>query len=366
MNNRLDNVILIGMSGAGKSTLGVLLAKVLGKHFVDTDILIQQQTGKLLQKIIDSEGVDRFLTIEEEVVSSLDLHDCVIATGGSVVYSDKAMRHLKACGTTVYLSVDYDELRRRLASISDRGIVFKGKNDLRAVYEERLPLYRSYADITVECTGHGVEQSVNEITSALKKRNTRFILASKSPRRKEILESMGLHFEIVVADTDESSNEADPYALVELLSHRKGIAVRDRLLAEGRDLSDTVIIASDTVVSVDGQILGKPRDREDAIRMLGLLSGREHEVVSGVCLIGDDRIGCAHEVTRVVFDALDEATIERYVAQTNPYDKAGAYAIQGCASAFISGIHGCYFNVVGLPIHRLNTLYHEIFKENLW
>ena len=238
--NRLDNVILIGMSGAGKSTLGVLLAKALGKHFTDTDILIQQKTGRLLQEIIDSDGVDRFLEIEEEIVSSLNLHDCVVATGGSVVYSDAAMHHLKAHGTTVYLSVDYDELFLRISNISDRGIVFKGKNDLRAVYEERLPLYRTYADITVECTGHGVEQSVDEITAALKKHNTRFILASKSPRRKEILESMGLHFEIVVADTDESSNESDPRALVELLSRRKGEAVRDLLLAEGRELADTV------------------------------------------------------------------------------------------------------------------------------
>lgn len=364
--NQSDNVILIGMSGAGKSTLGVLLAKALGKQFVDTDILIQQKTSRLLQAIIDTDGADRFLEIEEELVASLDLHDCVIATGGSVVYSDKAMRHLKASGTTVYLSVAFDELQSRLACISERGIVFKGKNDLCAVYEERLPLYRTYADVTVECTGQGVEESVNQITSALKKRNTRFVLASKSPRRKEILESMGLDFEIVVADTDEASDEKDPRILVEQLSRRKGLAVQDRLLAEGRDLLNTVIIASDTVVAVDGQILGKPCDRADALRMLRMLSGREHEVISGICLIGDGKIGTAHEVTRVVFDELDEETIVRYVEQTNPYDKAGAYAIQGRASAFIGGIHGCYFNVVGLPVHRLNTLYREIFKENLW
>lgn len=364
--NQTDNVILIGMSGAGKSTLGVLLAKALGKQFVDTDLLIQQRSGRLLQSIIDTDGVDRFLCLEEEVVSSLKVQGCVIATGGSVVYSAAAMQHLKAHGTAVYLSVDYPELHRRLADVRDRGIVFKGASDLRAVYEERLPLYRSYADLTVECTGCGVEEAVNKITAALKKRNTRFILASKSPRRKEILESMGMQFEIVVADTDESSDETDPRALVELLSRRKGLAVRDRLLSEGRDLSDTVIIASDTVVSVDRQILGKPSDREEALSMLRLLSGREHEVISGVCLIGGDRIGVSHEVTRVAFDALDEETLVRYVSQTNPYDKAGAYAIQGSASAFISGIHGCYFNVVGLPVHRLNTLYREIFKENLW
>ena len=108
------------------------------------------------------------------------------------------------------------------------------------------------------------------------------ILASQSPRRKEILENLGLSFEIVVANADESSSLTDPCTLVELLSHRKAAAVRERLLAEGRDLSDTVILASDTVVAVDGQILGKPRDTDDARRMLHLLSGRAHQVVSGI------------------------------------------------------------------------------------
>lgn len=162
-----DNIILIGMSGAGKSTLGVLLAKALGKHFTDTDIVIQQHTGKLLQEIIDTEGVDRFMEIEEEVVASLDLHNSVIATGGSVVYSEKAMQALKKHGIVVYLAVDYEELVGRLSNITTRGIVFKTKNDLHAVYEERLPLYESYADIRVDCTSRDIESSVNEIIQAL-------------------------------------------------------------------------------------------------------------------------------------------------------------------------------------------------------
>lgn len=162
-----DNIILIGMSGAGKSTLGVLLAKALGKHFTDTDILIQQHTGKLLQEIIDSEGVDAFLRIEEDVVSSLSLHGHVIATGGSVVYSEKAMQHLKKNGAAVYLSLPYEEIAGRLSNITTRGIVFKSKNDLRAVYEERLPLYEKYADVTVDCSRRDVESSVEEIIKAL-------------------------------------------------------------------------------------------------------------------------------------------------------------------------------------------------------
>ena len=192
----------------------------------------------------------------------------------------------------------------------------------------------------------------------------KLILASGSPRRKEILENLGLCFEVVTSEADESSDLTDPRALVELLSRRKGEAVASDLRKRGRDLSDTVILSSDTVVSVDGQILGKPRDREDAIRMLRMLSGRAHEVISGICLITPQGTESTHEVTLVEFEELDLETVERYVDRANPYDKAGAYAIQGLASAYIKGIQGDYFNVVGLPVHKLNTLYRKIFKEN--
>ena len=167
MKQTCNNVILIGMSGAGKSTLGVLLAKALGTHFTDTDILIQQKTGKLLQQIIDTEGANVFLRIEEEVLSSLELTDCVIATGGSAVYSERAMKHLKDSGTTVFLSVGFEEVQKRLSNITTRGIVFKGKNDLESVFFERLPLYRAYADITVDCDGQSIEDSVEHIIQKL-------------------------------------------------------------------------------------------------------------------------------------------------------------------------------------------------------
>lgn len=163
-----SNVILIGMSGAGKSTLGVLLAKALGKHFVDTDILIQQSTGKLLQEIIDSEGTARFLEIEEEILSSQALTNTVIATGGSAVYSDKAMKALKQNGIAVYLKVEFDALAKRLSNITTRGIVFKGSADLQAVYAERLPLYEQYADITVPSTDRDIESTLAEIIDKIK------------------------------------------------------------------------------------------------------------------------------------------------------------------------------------------------------
>ena len=162
-----QNIILIGMSGAGKSTLGVLLAKALGMQFTDTDLLIQQHTGKLLQQILDTEGVDAFLQIEEEILLSCDFQNCVIATGGSAVYSQKGMEKLRQSGTVVYLAVGYEELKRRLLNITTRGIVFKGGQDLKTVYEERLPLYETYADITVNSTAYGIERSIEEILKAL-------------------------------------------------------------------------------------------------------------------------------------------------------------------------------------------------------
>ena len=165
---KCKNIILIGMSGAGKSTLGVLLAKALGKSFTDTDLRIQQREGRLLQDIIDGNGVDAFLKAEESAVLSVTDENSVIATGGSVVYSEAAMQHLRSDGTVVYLRVSFEELTERLSNITTRGIVFKNGSDLAGVYGERLPLYEKYADITVECTGRTIEQSVCEIIEKLR------------------------------------------------------------------------------------------------------------------------------------------------------------------------------------------------------
>lgn len=192
-----------------------------------------------------------------------------------------------------------------------------------------------------------------------------YVLASKSPRRSEILQNLGIRFAVVTAETDETSALADPERLVEELSRRKGEAVLALLRERGELSPDTVILSSDTVVALDGEILGKPRDRADAERMLRALSGRRHKVISGVCLLSESGAGVSHEVTEVEFDEIPEASLARYLDSAEPYDKAGAYAIQGMASAWIKGIHGCYFNVVGLPVHRLNLLHREIFGENL-
>ncbi len=162
------NIILIGMSGAGKSTLGVLLAKTLGMDFTDTDILIQQKTGSLLQEIIDTKGSETFLKLEEGVICSLTLKDSVIATGGSVVYSKKAMDFLKQSGKIVYLDVPFKEIQSRLANITGRGIVIAEGKSLADVYAERVPLYEKYGDIAVHCAKIDIEGCVREIIRALK------------------------------------------------------------------------------------------------------------------------------------------------------------------------------------------------------
>ena len=184
----------------------------------------------------------------------------------------------------------------------------------------------------------------------------RVILASKSPRRREILSMLGVDFEILSADADESSDILDPIALVRELALRKGRAVRDLLVEKGEWNADTLIIAADTVVAAGGEILGKPRDDADAARMLGMLAGTKHHVVSGVALLSGERELATSESTAVRFAPMTEEEITRYVATGEPRDKAGAYAVQGIASLYIEGLEGDYFNVVGLPVHRLNAL----------
>jgi shikimate kinase len=165
----MKNIILIGMPGAGKSTVGVILAKTLAMAFVDTDIAIQERAKQLLQEIIDTEGPDAFLAAEEETVLSIHCRNSVIATGGSVVFSRKAMDHLKKEGVIVYLKISCDEMVRRLRNITTRGIVLVAGQSLSGMYYERVPLYEKYADITVDCEGEDFEVVVGKVIEGLKR-----------------------------------------------------------------------------------------------------------------------------------------------------------------------------------------------------
>jgi shikimate kinase len=167
--NRKNNNVLIGMPGVGKSTLGVILAKELGYGFTDADLLIQQQTGKLLKDIIEEEGVDGFIRVEEEVNASIESVHCIIATGGSVVYGKKAMEHLKEIGTVVYIQVGLDVLKERLGNMKNRGVVLREGQTLESLYEERSVLYEQYADVVVDETGLGPEETLEELLLQLQR-----------------------------------------------------------------------------------------------------------------------------------------------------------------------------------------------------
>jgi len=166
----MKNIVLIGMPGAGKSTVGVILAKTLGRSFVDTDIVIQEHEGLLLQELIDRYGTGVFLHAEEEAVLSLRCRNAVIATGGSVVFSRRAMEHLGARGIIVYLKISCDEMERRIRNITTRGIILKKGESLREMYNDRVLLYERYADITADCTEMGFEDCMAFIIEELNKR----------------------------------------------------------------------------------------------------------------------------------------------------------------------------------------------------
>lgn len=146
----MENIILIGMPGAGKSTIGVILAKTLGMDFLDTDLLISKKTGQTLQTILDTQGQQAFLEIEKQVILEIAPQKTVIATGGSVPLRAEAMEHLKQMGQVIYLKVPLEELEKRLSNIKTRGIAFGPGETLKTLYEYRVPIYESWADITVE------------------------------------------------------------------------------------------------------------------------------------------------------------------------------------------------------------------------
>ena len=162
------NIVLIGMPGAGKSTVGVVLAKNLGKGFLDSDLCIQAQEDRLLHEIISQEGLDGFIDIENRVNSSLQSKNNVIATGGSVVYGKEAMEHLGQMGKVVYLRLPYEEIKERLGDLTKRGVALKEGQTLQQLYKERTPLYEKYADVIIDCSRKPIRDIVAEISRKLR------------------------------------------------------------------------------------------------------------------------------------------------------------------------------------------------------
>lgn len=185
----------------------------------------------------------------------------------------------------------------------------------------------------------------------------RIILASKSPRRKELLEQIGLSFEVIVSDADENIDKTHPGEMVEVLSNIKATAVLDTLDFDDESKKDILIIGSDTVVAFDDNILGKPKDSDDAFCMLKMLSGKAHSVYTGVTLIYYKNNEMVKDVfsskTDVFMYEMSDEEIKEYIATGEPMDKAGSYAIQGISAKFIQKIEGDYNTVVGLPVSMI-------------
>lgn len=163
-----DNIVLIGMPGCGKSSLGVVLAKALGYRFMDSDLLIQDREDRLLSEIIEQDGLPGFKRIEEEVNASIEVSRTVIATGGSVVYGDRAMQHLKEIGTVVYLQLPLEEIETRVGDLNQRGVAVEPGQTLADLYNERVPLYEKYADVTADIYGLDIREAVNSVLLTVK------------------------------------------------------------------------------------------------------------------------------------------------------------------------------------------------------
>ena len=163
------NIVLLGMPGSGKSTVGVLLAKSLGKRFLDTDLLIQEQEGRLLREIISEEGLERFIEIENQVNAAVECENSVIAPGGSAIYGKEAMEHFREIGEVVYLKLSYRSVAKRLGDLTKRGVVFRPGQSLKALYKERCPLYEAYADYVVECDGKKIGETLEAVKAKFAK-----------------------------------------------------------------------------------------------------------------------------------------------------------------------------------------------------
>ena len=165
----MKNIILIGMPACGKSVTGVILAKSLKMNFIDVDLLIQDRAGKSLQDIINADGIETFKSIEEEVLNAINVKNTVIATGGSAVYYDSAMRHLKENGMVVYIEASLATIKKRLKNIRTRGVAMEKGQTIDSLYEMRVPLYEKYADCTVRSHRYRAENTVEDIISGLEK-----------------------------------------------------------------------------------------------------------------------------------------------------------------------------------------------------
>lgn len=200
------------------------------------------------------------------------------------------------------------------------------------------------------------QKDLNMIDKIIK--NHRLVLASSSPRRQELFKMLGLSFLIRISDVAEPILECPPESQAMQNAKNKALAARSDDPAE-------IIVAADTLVVLEGRILGKPKDKDEAFDYLSALQGKKHHVITGICIVKGDVVRTVHEISSVYFAKMDEREIRDYVATNEPMDKAGAYGIQGFGSQFVKRIEGCYFNVMGFPIHLFYKTLQSMYNEGI-
>lgn len=359
----MDNIILIGFMGTGKTTVSRHLSGALAKKCIDMDHIIEETEGISISEIFEKYGEEHFRNLETELLSKLQGRtNTVVSCGGGIILREENIKKMQKIGKIVLLTANADTVLKRIKNNSKRPILQDNKKieNIKKLMDQRCNQYKEAADLVVETDGKTVSQICKDIVNGLSEKEEKLVLASASPRRREIMEQVGLNFDVMISDVEETYNSTDPCDIVKEISAQKAEAIVNKTKKKR-----VTIIGADTVVSHNGKILGKPKTEEEAFQMLKEIQGDQHQVYTGVTIIRYDACGrktvLSNAVeTKVYVYEMNDAEIYNYLETKEYADKAGAYAIQGRFAPFIKKIEGDYYNVVGLPIsyiyHILKTL----------
>ena len=356
----MDNIILIGFMGTGKTTVSKHLSGALAKKYIDMDHIIEETEGMSISEIFEKYGEEHFRDLETELLSELENRtNTVISCGGGIILREENIKEMQKIGKIVLLTANSETILKRIKNNSKRPILRDNKKIevIKDLMEKRCKSYKNAADIVVSTEGKTVSQVCRDIVNGLSEKEEKLILASASPRRREIMEQVGLRFDIMISDTEERYTSTEPQEIVKELALQKAEAI-----VEKTKKKRTTILGADTIVAHNGKILGKPKTEEEAYHMLKELQGDQHEVYTGIAIIRFDACGRKKVIseaveTKVYVHEMCDAEIYKYLETKEYTDKAGAYAIQGRFAPFIEKIDGDYYNVVGLPIaHVYQTI----------
>lgn len=358
----MKNIFLIGFMGTGKSAVSDYLKEAYKMTVLDTDEMIEKQEGMAIPDIFTKHGEECFRDLETKVLLEMQSREnTVISCGGGAVLREQNVQEMRKSGKVVLLTASPETILERVKGDNNRPILNGNKNTefIRELMEKRREKYEAAADITVHTDNKTVEQICEELMGNLNKK--RVILASGSPRRREIMEQAGMEFEIMVSHKEEVYKNTEPAEIVKELAFLKAEDIAKRVEHE-----NVMIIGADTVVAHRGQILGKPKDDEEAFAMIDAIQGESHQVYTGVAIISYDKNGNKtvknHAVgTKVFVCPMSKEEIQIYLAAGEHRDKAGSYAIQGRFAPYIEKIEGDYYNVVGLPISYI----YQMIKEEI-